>query len=55
MTTEDRQWMARVNALLAPLWPWVQPSGGVIRPRRLAVYGVLMRAHRWLWVRGIEV
>lgn len=55
MTREDRQWMVRVNDLLAPLWPWVKPAGSSIKPWRLAVYGALMRAHRWAWVRGLKV
>jgi hypothetical protein len=47
--------MARVERLLSPLWPLVQPPGGRIGRARFAWYAVLMRAHHWLWVRGIEV
>lgn len=55
MTSEDRQWMQRSLEVLAPVWPWVQPPGESIRPRRFAVYAWLMRAHRWAWVRGLKV
>lgn len=54
MTYDDRVWMARTKDLLAPLWRLVQPPGQRIRIGwRLSVYVWALRAHRWLWVRGV--
>ena len=55
MSPQDRRWFTRNEALLGPLWAFVQPPGQRVRPLPLRLYAGLMRAHRWLWVRGVEL
>ena len=55
MTREDREWTRLVQARLAPVWHWVEPRGRRPILWRVQVYCLLMRMHRWLWVRGFEV
>lgn len=55
VTYDDRLWMARSKAVLAPLWRQVKPPGKPYRVRWLTLYAWLLRAHRWLWVRGFRL
>jgi hypothetical protein len=48
--------MARVDELLRPLYAaWIEPRGFGPWVWRLRVYAGLVRAHLWLWRRGVEL
>lgn len=56
MTYDDRQWIARQEQLLKPLWDrWIEPCGKGRWLWRWRVYVVLLQAHRWAWVRGVAL
>lgn len=54
MTYDDRRWMRRQEELLGPLYrSWIEPRGMGRWIWRFRLYAVLLRAHRWAWVRGV--
>lgn len=55
MTHNDHRWSVRVKRLAPWLWRAAY-DGNKIRSRSaLHAYFGLMQAHRWLWVRGMEL
>ena len=55
--SNDQRWMARQGDLFAPLRSWCELAAvaPIWRVWRLHAYVGLLRVHRWLWLRGVEV
>lgn len=55
MTKEQTRWMRRSAQVFASIGHWVAPGGHGLLCWKLQLYSALLRLHRWLWCRGIEV
>ena len=56
MTSSDRAWFDRWEAISAPWWVYVKPGRGVPhRPLALHAWSLALTAHRTLWQLGIKL